>query len=248
MTDLVDNIEYFYTKDNLSCRDISQKIRRSPSFVYQHLKKRGLMRNHSESILCRNTNCDYTKTFINDHLLELIDGFMLGDGHIQKGMKSSRLSACLKELDFCDYWLRAFKCYDPKATLQTINSSRYQSTVKFWNIRTKSHGDISQQRQRWYHGNTKIVPLDVRITPLSVSLWFCGDGTRARTRNTVWALFCTQGFRKSDVKMLSKRLQQTGIDCHVTNQNKIYVSANGYKDLIKYAPCSIDCYSYKFKE
>jgi hypothetical protein len=64
-------------------------------------------------------------------------------------------------------------------------------------------------REEWYPGDgTKMVPTSLRLDPLSVAMWFCGDGsTGGKEAGTLG--FYTNGFSRKEVEFLSSSLRSS---------------------------------------
>lgn len=157
-----------------------------------------------------------------DHakFLEIVDGLMLGDGSILKD-GILRLEQTLKR----GAWVRhvaglllgiRVSCRtsdrDPSEGISQIKGRlipRNGSTI-LWSL---TYQELKDQRLRWYPEGKKIIPRDVVLTPLSVALWFCGDGTGDRSTGTL--SFCTNGFTRPDVEFLGARLGDV-IGIHTT--------------------------------
>jgi hypothetical protein len=73
---------------------------------------------------------------------------------------------------------------------------------------TGSCVEFRQERQRWYPED-KRVPVDLKLTPLVIALWFAGDGTYDPSGVL---RFCTNGFRQSDVERLAAGLTVLGVE------------------------------------
>lgn len=117
-----------------------------------------------------------------ESFIEWVDGFLLGDGHIGYRSKYGFAYIGCKHKEWAEYAMSGFADYHPNApSLRRQISKRYNKVYEGWQIATRSHMDLAEQKQRWYRkeGNKYIknVPDDVRITPTSLLLWYLGDGT-----------------------------------------------------------------------
>jgi hypothetical protein len=71
--------------------------------------------------------------------------------------------------------------------------------------------EFRELRRIWYpKDGPKRIPKNLRLDPLSVAMWFCGDGSASGSTNGQLG-FYTNGFSKRDVQFLSKRLK-TDVD------------------------------------
>ena len=224
--------------------------------LHKYAKRLGIGRSCSEAR--RNLfpcSLDYKRKYIQNNMIEFIDGFLLGDGGINFDKRNinnpiARLSCGVEYEEFCYYLMEPFK---------TLNSKVIKHKAKSMNQgfvftgRTSFHLDIYKQYLRWYPENkggqrVKQPPEDVRITKNSVLMWYLGDGSVVVKDNTILLRLSTDGFSIDKVEMLVDKLCQKGIKCHRTIENRIMVDARGipaFFDLIgRQSP--ISCYNYKF--
>ena len=143
-------------------------------------------------------------------LLEIVDGLLLGDGSLDRS-GPLRLTQCVRRAAWPRQVRRMLmEIGVPAKIIQTqprtfwIGNQERRSnghTIVY----TPAFAELKSQRTRWYPSGKKIVPADIRITPLSVSLWFCGDGSYAKTGVLQ---FCTQGFTRRDIDRLCLLLKK----------------------------------------
>jgi len=74
---------------------------------------------------------------------------------------------------------------------------------------TPAYVELQAERRRWYPQGRKIVPPDLKLTPMSLAHWLCGDATSSDQGDI---RFCTNGFTEHDTIFLAERLK---IDLHV---------------------------------
>lgn len=136
---------------------------------------------------------------------------------------------------------------------------------KYWNYtyKTHSHPIWTNLGKKWYRHRPdglpflseagrriKIVPRDLRLTPLSTCVWFMDDGCNCADHGN--ASFYTCGFLPEEVDFLVDRLKE---DLGVTSKRRftqigqpfIFVGRKGYNNLMDcikpYAQW--DCFQYK---
>lgn len=225
--------------------------------IHKYCKKLGFQtRDHSEARREWDEDpMNYNVSYLSESILEATDGFLLGDGGIKphKGstIQTARLSCGLEYEEFCQYMMSFFSSYKPSVFKQKCNS---MNQGFYWCGQSKFHPDIYQQYQRWYKYRDgkfiKAVPTDVRITPLSVTLWYLGDGSvvHPKDNSTVMLRLSTDGFTIDEVEYLVLKLKEVGIECHRNKENRVQVKAKGipafFNFIGKESPCS--CYSYKY--
>ncbi len=219
--------------------------------VFKYAKKLGIGRDRSEAKRNREPNpLDFTASYMTELTIEAIDGFLLGDGNINSCktdlVKSARLQCHLEHEEFCQYMSLPFISYGMRACkFKTINWQGYHGL-------SRSHPDIYVQWQRWYGHNDgkKQPPDDVRITPLSVMMWYLGDGSVVQPENgsTIMLRLSTDGFNVERVEYLVSKLNEKGIDCHRNKDNRIQVEAKGIPAFFNFIgrKSPVECYAYKF--
>jgi hypothetical protein len=144
---------------------------------------------------------------------EIVDGLLLGDGCINKA-GVLQVAQAVRRVG----WLRSIMrlCSDLEIACG-ITPARAPKRVAYIEGRAVRGGDsrtfythtyeeTKEQRIRWYPRGTKRVPHDLVVTPLSVALWYCGDGTGSKNGTME---FYTQGFARVDVRRLARRLTET---------------------------------------
>jgi hypothetical protein len=142
------------------------------------------------------------KTFdASEPFIELVDGLLLGDASIEQWANSEgRMEITQRRA--CVDWL-----YDIQSRLATfgVESRVDDRGLRGFQLRTKKYVPFTELRQRWYPKGKKIIPRDVRLTPLSIAQWYWGDGSTSNNGYTM--SFCTDGFTWRDVRWVSRRLR-----------------------------------------
>jgi hypothetical protein len=179
---------------------------------------------------------------------DIILGSLLGDGSISK--QRTPTSSCY----FTKPQATARRAYLEwhSEQLQPHSSSineydnwaegkKYQKSV----FLTKTHQWFVELRNKWYPEGTKIVPQDLKLTPLMVAVWFFDDGSN--DLDTRVARFATNGFTRFDCEFLVDQLTSLSIKSKTTKQGQINVLAESYGtlvDLVK--PFMLwDCFKHK---
>jgi hypothetical protein len=144
-------------------------------------------------------------------LREIVDGLQLGDGSMDSE-GPLRLTQCVKH----EPWVRTVQAlFDGVGVPCKVIPVKHSRSSKIkgrelkpftgFQLYTPAYQEFKNERLRWYPRGKKRVPDDVCLTPLSVALWFCGDGNGPRTGTLS---FCTQGFNAHDVDLLGRRLSR----------------------------------------
>jgi hypothetical protein len=83
---------------------------------------------------------------------------------------------------------------------------RFMPERRYDLLRSLNYAEFVPERVRWYPNGIKAVPPDLRLTPVVLTHWFCGDGRGGDQKGTLG--FCTDGFSISDVDFLVYRLSE----------------------------------------
>jgi len=245
----------YYTNKRMSLPQIGAMISEEHGIcmddktVWQRATNHGIKtRSKSEANTVRSA-CDYSKTFINEKMIEAIDGFLLGDGGIKYTKTCAALVCCVKYEEFCEYLMSFFKCYIPTVKPYSVKDKRIKGGVTHgFRGRTKYHPDIWKQYKRWYpNGGKKQVPKDVRITPLSTMLWYLGDGS-FRKRGAGEITLCTNGFNDASRQILVNKLLKNNIKLTAGSQGAMCGYGSSVISVFNFIgwKSPIKCYNYKF--
>ena len=149
----------------------------------------------------------------------LIVGSILGDGYIRivPGRKNAFLEVnhSYKAKEYVDWKysiLRDIAGSQPKAR----NGNGKRIAYRFY---TKQHPEITKLFRRFYLHRKKIIPKNLILDPISLSVWFMDDGSRCRGSDVY---LNTQQFDYEDQQRLIKNLQQFGIETRM-NKDKEYL-------------------------
>lgn len=143
--------------------------------------------------------------------IELLDGLMLGDGTLPRdgGLRIEQSHVRHGWLKDIQQELRGFGV---KSTMDEVirperarKDGRILSAYRGFLLRTPAYVELRSQRQRWYPGDVKRIPDDVRITKKSVAAWVSGDGTGGKKGTLV---LCTDDFTEEGVGLLIDRLKE----------------------------------------
>jgi transposase len=215
---------------------------------------------------------------LSSHQQQIAEGSLLGDGTLRHNKKAHLWnwnfqkfqSRCSKDgLDKKDFmvWHKKALGLHSASLKRKKRTSLLPNGNQFEHIRyefeTHVHPIWTNLGKKWYLHNDqnnlvydeksrkiKIVPRDLKLTPLSTCIWFMDDGSNwSKDAN---AVFCTHGFSVEDVDFLVDRLKKdVGINCkrRMTKKGQpiIYVGRKGYFDLMDCIRPHMEwkCFSYK---
>lgn len=137
---------------------------------------------------------------------EFIDGALLGDGHVTKPRGNScQFSYITSKKGHAEYVYQKLKrmavgeCKDgPVKSL--VYDKRTKKTYTSYRFRTVSNITFFHTRQRWYPEGIKIIPSDIKLTPISVLIWYLGDGAMMKASRSYYIKLCTNGFDKNNIE------------------------------------------------
>jgi hypothetical protein len=76
-------------------------------------------------------------------------------------------------------------------------------------FRTRVSEVFTSYKKKWYPEGKKIVPKDLKLTPLICAIWFCDDGSIIRISKTNLRLqLATDGFSELEVRFLASLLEK----------------------------------------
>ena len=254
-----DFFEQHHFKEKKSMLEISTMLKErgftiSRSTLAKYCHKLGITpRNCSEAK--RNWDkdpLDWSTSFDSEEMTEWIDGFLLGDGCIVKTKESlaGRATCTQEHQEFTLFQMSRFQPYKPLCTKSDHKKSEKDPVMRtYWAGFTKYHPDFYKHYLRWYsQEGGKQPPNDVRITPASVMLWYLGDGSVTDTGTGTVIRLSTDSFTPERVAFLVQRLNDKGIACHRTEDNRVFIEARGMPAFFDFIgrKSPVKCYDYKF--
>jgi len=94
----------------------------------------------------------------------------------------------------------------------------------------------------------KIVPKDLKLTPITLRQWYIGDGSNYGKTSGIG--FCTQAYLYRDIEFLLNKLRDLGFDGSICKDKRIYIHMKYKNELLDYigeCPDEInDIYGYKW--
>jgi len=209
--------------------------------------------------------------------LEITNGSLLGDGTIWTNFIDPlcKFQMTQSKLDNGDYdkksymlWYISefidfgcsirFKEYAASGIVKQMYGDKiYQKYI----FTTRCHELWNQIEKQWYIPRVhdywrrrKIVPVDLKLTPLTLCVWHMDDGSNETQEANI--TLNTQGFTLFEVDFLIERLKQdlnikaTKKKTKKEDQFRIYVGRNSYFDYIDLIKPHVqwDCFKYKIDD
>lgn len=205
--------------------------------------------------------------------MEIFNGSMLGDGYVNKNFSNGgvcRFEKGQSKLDHsgCDKisyldWLKIeFDEYNSNvlsgtyAACPLFKTKDYEFSDRYVFL-TKNLKLWENLEKKWYvprldhkrFKRRKIVPLDLKLTPLTACVWYMDDGSNySKDANITLE---TQSFTETEVEFLIVRLKED-LNIHSArkrqyNQFRIYIGRKSYFDFIDMVNAEVqwDCFKYK---
>lgn len=145
---------------------------------------------------------------------QLILGCVLGDGYLRKKTNAHlQITHSIKQKEYVDWKFHILKnlvITAPKAYRGNADRIGY----RFF---TKSLPEFTEFYDRFYKNGIKIIPDDIKLSPLSLAVWYMDDGSKSYRS---CYLNCQQFDPKSQNNLLSA-LDNLGIEGRF-NKDKIY--------------------------
>lgn len=254
-----------YIDDKMSTVDISAKSKDifgmdiSVGTIYRELMRHHIpVRSKSDSISMASSTLNANETYLNEEMIEWIDGFLLGDGGINfsRKAKTKFLGSRFHMGSIKEEWIKLgmskFNVYGYRKIGCSTNVCKRRPNPLYY-ARTLTHPDILKQSTRWYgQGSqcTKDIPDDVRITPVSMLLWYLGDGSISRIGISFFIRLATCAFSPEKIDgILIPKLEKLGLKVsRDVSKNDIRICASSvgrFFDIIGHKS-PIACYAHKF--
>ena len=196
---------------------------------------------------------------LSEEALEFLDGTMLGDSSIERFGSSGRVELSSKYKEYAEWYggqlaefgLEQSGAVASRKTVAWLKGRKIESVGHRY--KSKKYFELKQYADRFYpDGVNKVVPRDIRITPLSVKMWYIDDGTLAPFSRSSQIVLCTDSFPKDDVLFLVNKLHDIGFSVgYYACRNRIRLNSGSVQDFLDYigAPTGIvkECYGYKWQ-
>lgn len=206
-----------------------------------------------------NSSSDYTdKTLLTPLEQEVVEGAMLGDGHLEKHKNgiSACLRYCSKSKQHIEYINNYMVKYSSGIKYQEYCDKRTNKIYTKYSMRTKSNQGFTQLYDKWYINQVKHIPNNLILTPLICLIWYIGDGSLNNNKNSQLIKLSTHCFLKEEqeqillpqLKQFHPCLYKAGINKKGQEQYCIYIPHYYIKDFLNYiGECPFEDYQYKWE-
>lgn len=234
-----------YQNENLSTYQIGKLCGMSGQVICKWLLKYNIPRQYLEHI--NRNHCD-----LSQEAIEWINGELLGDMSLQsRSTHSAQFGYSSKYLEYINYISNTLESFGIKRTGRITKRIDKKYNSQSWSYQSLCYPGLLLIRKKWYPDNKKIVPKDIRLTPITLRQHYIGDGCLLYPkRGKPYIILSTNNYSISDIEWLRVQLINLGI--RTTRQkaikgNTIYVSPYSTKDFLKYiGDCPVECYKYKW--
>lgn len=215
--------------------------------IYEFMEKYNISRRTKSEAnhLIRGNHCNLSKKAI-----EWLNGELLGDGYLRSDtIYSARFVYTSKYIEYIQYvsnTLESFRIKQSGRIREEINKNQGNLSYKYNSIFYEELYPIYKQ---WYPNGKKIIPRDIKLTPITLRQHYIGDGCLQHSKRIMkFIALHTNGFKPDDVEWFKNKLIKMGFkSTRRPSDNAIGISAYSTKDFLDYiGKCSVKCYEYKW--
>lgn len=149
----------------------------------------------------------------------VIIGSILGDGYMRivPGRSDAflEINHSLKAKEYVDYKFKILKRFC-KSHPKERETNEGRQAYRFF---TKQHKSFTEIYAMFYKNGRKIIPKNLELDPVSLSIWYMDDGSKSRERDIY---LNTQQFSVLDQKRLVVCLRKLGINARLNKDKKYY--------------------------
>lgn len=201
---------------NASFKILAEKFKVSKSKIQYWMSKYNIKRNRKLLQKLNNGSRSLNVSICED-TLSLINGSLLGDGYMRnfsykESSTSHNSKLCMKhsikQKEYVLYKGELFKKFNYKVY---FNKRKETSTIEgrkvcseSFTLCTQNNVKFNEIRTLWYPNNFKRVPKELRLTPLTLAIWFMDDGSK----HSSGYYLHTQGFCFEDISFLKSLLKK----------------------------------------
>ena len=144
--------------------------------------------------------------------IESLNGSMLGDGCLrkEKGDSSLVIKRALKDVKYLEYEFNIFKDFcSSDIRHRTVFDKRFNKNYHNVAFNTRNSPLFTEFYNLWYPSGKKIIPNNLKLTPITLMHWFCDDGcvTSICKPYRLNLQLSTNGFKKENVEFVVSLLE-----------------------------------------
>lgn len=191
---------------------------------------------------------DYIIFEFSDSQKEIFDGIMISDGSLESPKAlGSRLTLGFKYKETLERIMQDLNNmeYCPIYEYDYIEKRNGNRIINFF-TKTHTSSTLFTEYNRWYKDGIKIIPKDIKLTPLLCYWWYVMDGYIIDGNINL----CTDSYNTNELLFLKELFQKINIFCNITCKKRLFFPK---KETIKYFNYikSIEIqkeYEYKFNQ
>lgn len=239
-------LEYLYKDKKLSISKTAKKLKIGATTVRRYMYKFG--------IIPRNPGGPANIPIeLKGKLLEIIEGHLLGDGCISKPHTvNCHFNLKSQHYNYAKIVGQDLKKFKPNI-IKTINKNKNKSFIYHF-LYTK-HLISSDFRKKWYPNGKKIIPKDLKLTPIICLYWYLDDGSLDKKDGGILLNTCQfteENLRKTVIPQLEQILDsgEDTIKIHFDRQyTRIFISKRFVNIFLEYigGKSPIKEFNYKFE-
>ena len=238
-----------YLKEKLSTTQIGKLCKRTKVTIGRWLMIFNIPRRSQSEYhhLATKNNCR-----LSEEALQWINGELLGDAHLElKSCYSARFHYGSKYLEYIEYVRDTLKSFgiEQAGNIQRRHITHRNMDTYAYDYCSKAYPELLPIRKQWYPEGKKIIPKDIKLTPLTLRQHYIGDGYLShREKRNPHIILCSDAFPISCVNWFICQLKYLGFKTtRQPSHNRIHISSYSAKDFLSYIGiCPVQCYQYKF--
>ena len=240
-----------YSIEKQNILTVSKILNVGRSTIYRRLKEYKIpIRNQG---LSHHLTSKYFGFKLTKKSIDFINGELLGDGNISQFSKyTANYLHSSKYKKYCEWLISEFKKFGVKSGKIYKRTHILEHKICFsYSFMTRSYEELLEFRETWYPDGKKVIPKDLKLTPLTCRQWYIGDGSLKKKSKYIRLAVC--GFSLDDINLLVRKLEEINIPSHYLNNSINKEIIIGRKDSINFlnyigkCPEEIkDVYGYKW--
>ncbi len=169
---------------------------------------------------------DNTEGSLTEEQKEILIGVLLGDGAMRKKTHALlEINHSYKQKDYVDWLYQKLENYtdtEPKMRKSNGNRIAYRFTTRSLPVLTKFYDNFFQEKH-------KIIPDNLKLSPLTLAVWYMDDGSRCDKD----IYLNTQQFTQEEQKKLILLLEKQYLILASLNKDKQYRRIRIKKDSVQ---------------
>jgi len=187
---------------------------------------------------------------LSSEMIKWLNGELLGDGNLySRSSYSANFRYGSKYFEYCQYVSDTLKCFGIEQSGKINKRYHKDRNCYSYFYQSRRYAELLPIRKQWYPEGKKIIPKDLKLTPLTLRQHYIGDGSLVHPQKAKpYIVLSTCGFSISDVEWLISQLNELGFKAtRMSSNNVIHISTYSAKAFLNYiGECLVECYQYKW--